>query len=117
MPLQMLLEYLHSTSLQTPPHNSQSLRPPSTPVPQELPPAEAASFVKDLAHWLHLRQNCCDTTSNASRTPVVQQLAAVGKGLLLHSLCCGMVGIAGEWSGVGFACACACALLAVHVHH
>ncbi|KAF5827185.1 hypothetical protein DUNSADRAFT_1183 [Dunaliella salina] len=48
---------------------------------QELPATEATGFVKDLAHYLHLRQNCYTITSNsAAHTPVMQQLVAVGKG-------------------------------------
>mmetsp|Transcript_12552 Transcript_12552/g.34277 ORF Transcript_12552/g.34277 Transcript_12552/m.34277 type:complete len:986 (-) Transcript_12552:1519-4476(-) len=63
---------------------------------QELPAEEAAGFVKDLAQWLHLHQNCCSTTSiDTARATLVRQLVAVGKALLLHSLSCGMVGIAG----------------------
>eukprot|EP00967_Tisochrysis_lutea_P151466 scaffold294692_cov19-Tisochrysis_lutea.AAC.1 len=58
--------------------------------------SEAAGFVNDLVLWIDFHQSNREPGTRASCDACkLQQLKELGMGLLNHSLCCDLVGIAG----------------------
>lgn len=72
-----------------------------------MPEREAADFLDDMLQWAHLLESTCISPSDEAATASHLQLQAeLGTGLFLHSMQCGLFGLAGACRRAQDMCCC-----------